>query len=831
MSVRSRELSQFGSFIYIDDATRNVGIATTESTYVGIGTANPTEKFDVGGNARIRGDLIVDGNFDYTFDSNLSLDGDISISGVLTAASFRTTSGLALTSFDSWQASESNIYRLGNVGIGTTVSTERLNVNGNIGASGTVSATRFISTVTATAPFTVSSSIVVQNLNADLLRGSAGPTGTIVGTTDSQTLTNKTLTSPTITGGIATNVGIYSGTINNAIVPVGAAISFGNVKLSGLTTTVSYQLYLPLANGSLISTTSSGIITTGVYGDLSITGGKIADATITGAKIAGLTITGANISDSTISTSKLSSSTISGIQLGNNLNSLNFTGSYWSGGTSYNGSSAVNVSLSATTVTTGNTLVARNASGETNLTKIFFRDLDGTSLDGSAINNSTLKAFSIIAPSGGKVAINSNSINSSYELNVVGSINFTGSLYQNGTLFVSGGGGGDSLWGPATGGITTTANVGIKNATPTSALDVTGDVRISGITTSANFNTGGEYRIGGSSVLNSNTLGSGIITSFLTSVGTLAKLTVGTGGINIASGVVTATTFNGELNGNASTATQTIATVTGTGVADLVSGNMATNDYFRIRIGGTGVSDEGFVEIATADNGNEPIYVRQYPGTGGFNGAPRTLTLLDGSGNTAFPGIVTATDYRIAGNVVLGSTTLGSGVLNSSLTSVGTLTKLNVSGVTSTSGLNATGVSTVKDLRINSVAEETFLVQSAGTNPVTINYNTGGGNIAICTNPTSNFAINVVGIPTDSSFDNNSITFSAIVLQGSTARVPSAISFNGRTMTVKYPGAVSPTGSLSGSWDIFNFTGINTVGSASTTANYTVLGIVNGNFK
>ena len=31
--------------------------------------------------------------------------------------------------------------------------------------------------------------------------------------------------------------------------------------------------------------------------------------------------------------------------------------------------------------------------------------------------------------------------------------------------------------------------------------------------------------------------------------------------------------------------------------------------------------------------------------------------------------------------------------------------------------------------------------------------------------------------------------------------------------------------------NIFNFTGINTVGSASTTANYYLLGVVNGGFR
>jgi hypothetical protein len=64
---------------------------------------------------------------------------------------------------------------------------------------------------------------------------------------------------------------------------------------------------------------------------------------------------------------------------------------------------------------------------------------------------------------------------------------------------------------------------------------------------------------------------------------------------------------------------------------------MADNDFFRIRVGGT-ASNAGFAEIATADDGNEPIYVRQY--TGAFGAVTRTATLLDGSGNTIFPGSV-----------------------------------------------------------------------------------------------------------------------------------------------------------------------------------------------
>ena len=69
---------------------------------------------------------------------------------------------------------------------------------------------------------------------------------------------------------------------------------------------------------------------------------------------------------------------------------------------------------------------------------------------------------------------------------------------------------------------------------------------------------------------------------------------------------------------------------------------MSTNDFFRIRVGGA--SDDGYVELATADNGTEPIYVRQYTvdGTNQWANLARTAKLLDGSGNTSFPGTLSA---------------------------------------------------------------------------------------------------------------------------------------------------------------------------------------------
>jgi len=59
--ANNRELSQLGSFINIDDTSRNIGIATTATPYVGIGTTNPQYKLDVYGDINFTQDLYKNG--------------------------------------------------------------------------------------------------------------------------------------------------------------------------------------------------------------------------------------------------------------------------------------------------------------------------------------------------------------------------------------------------------------------------------------------------------------------------------------------------------------------------------------------------------------------------------------------------------------------------------------------------------------------------------------------------------------------------------------------------------------------------------------------------
>ena len=74
-----------------------------------------------------------------------------------------------------------------------------------------------------------------------------------------------------------------------------------------------------------------------------------------------------------------------------------------------------------------------------------------------------------------------------------------------------------------------------------------------------------------------------------------------------------------------------------------ITGTIGGNDFWRV-VGGATSTDSGYLELATGDGANEPIYIRQY--TGKFTTIKRTVTLLDGSGNTSFPGQVTATTFN-----------------------------------------------------------------------------------------------------------------------------------------------------------------------------------------
>ena len=185
------------------------------------------------------------------------------------------------------------------------------------------------------------------------------------------------------------------------------------------------------------------------------------------------------------------------------------------------------------------------------------------------------------------------------------------------------------------------------------------------------------------------------------------------------------------------------------------------------------------------------------------------------------------------GVVITGVATAGT--FSGNLT--GTATGLSGSPIISVSGVNNSGVSTLTDLRLSSIADKTTIVSG---NSVSLVYNTGGGNVAICTNPSGPITLNVTGVPTDSSFDNRAISFAVIVQQSTTAYGCTNVSLNGVAFGadasvglqthIAYAGGTVAAGSTTG-YDVFNFTGINTTGSASTTTNYKLLSNVSGGYR
>jgi len=211
-----------------------------------------------------------------------------------------------------------------------------------------------------------------------------------------------------------------------------------------------------------------------------------------------------------------------------------------------------------------------------------------------------------------------------------------------------------------------------------------------------------------------------------------------------------------------------------------------------------------------------------------------TIKNRSGAGAPSFPNGLTVTGVATA--------TTFSGNVTGNVTGNLTGTATNAQGLTGTpsisvSGVNNTGISTLTELRVASIADKTTLVSG---NSVSLVYNTGGGNVAICTNPTGPITLNVTGVPTDSSFDNRAISFAVIVQQGATAYGCTNVTLNGVAFganaaagvqtAISYVSGTVATGSTTG-YDVFNFTGINTVGSAASTLNYKLLSNVSGGYR
>jgi hypothetical protein len=409
--------------------------------------------------------------------------------------------------------------------------------------------------------------------------------------------------------------------------------------------------------------------------------------------------------------------------------------------------------------------------------------------------------------------------------------------------------------------IKSSGNFGVGTVNPTSKLHVVGNVLVSGIVTATTFvgNLTGTATTAGIATYATT---AGVSTSVIGGIGSITQLQV-TGISTFSNGPV----FIGAAT-STGTASQRLQVTGGAYVSGSIGigttnpiqpfqvGAAGTNVVVIDSIGEIGIGTTnpqqklhvlGNVLVAAGASTDQYITLKPYElsnGTLSWEGSAGQLfsitnNLTSGSifsvnDISGIPSIDVDASGTISlgaygGNIGIGTTNPTSklhvvgNTLISGITTLGITTATNLTS----QNLNVSGISTFTDIRIASSSEKSTLVSG---NTVSLVYNTGGGNVAICTNPTGPITLNVTGIPTDTTFDNRMLTFSVVAIQTSIGYACTAITLNGVSRTIRYPGAVVSTASTS-SYDIFNLTGINTVGSASTTANYQVLGIVNGNFK
>jgi hypothetical protein len=259
----SREISQLASFITVDDATKNIGITSGTTSFVGIGSTSPTVKLDVLGDVKISG-VVTATSFTGIINSSV---------GIVTALS---GTAVTFTTGNITTLSGSNAYY--NSGIVTTLSGTNLTyTNGNVTSLAGTAVTFTTGNIT-----TLSGSNAYYN---------TGIVTTLSGTNltySNSSLTSITGTSATITTGNITtlsgsnsyyNVGVItaltgtSATITSANITtlsgsnlyyntgIVTTLSGTNINYSGISTFGSI-----LINAGIISATSpSGIVT--YYGD------------------------------------------------------------------------------------------------------------------------------------------------------------------------------------------------------------------------------------------------------------------------------------------------------------------------------------------------------------------------------------------------------------------------------------------------------------------------------------------------------------------------------------------------------------------------------------
>jgi hypothetical protein len=258
--------------------------------------------------------------------------------------------------------------------------------------------------------------------------------------------------------------------------------------------------------------------------------------------------------------------------------------------------------------------------------------------------------------------------------------------------------------------------------------------------------------------------------------------------INAPSGIITASSFVGPLTGNAATATY----ATSAGVATNVIGGIASVTQLYVS---SGITTLG---VTSATNlTSQQLNVSGVSTSGGVN-------------------VTTGNDYKINNTSVLTNDTLGSFVVNSSLTSVGTLGQLNVSGIT-TLGVTSTSNLTSQQLNVSGI---TTLGVTSTTNLTSQQLNVSGITtlgIISATDLTSQ-QLNVSGITTLGVTSTTNLTSQQLNVSGiTTLGVTSTTNLTSQQLNVSGISTLGVTSTTNLTSQQLNVSGISTLGVTSTT--------------
>jgi hypothetical protein len=487
-----------------------------------LGLELDSNKFKLGnGNTRWNS-LLYTSTFNITKDTSSDIAYPTYVTGLGVISAGISTEGL--------------VYKpsLSNIGIGTTNPTSKLWVNGSGYFSGIVTATEFSgdgSKLTGVTGFKIKSS-ETESTQPQFITFVSTSSTTDVGISTNNLVFIPSLgnlgigtTNPTaklwvggdvLVTGISTlgTIRISSGIITST---TGTAVSyFGNLTGTATTTTNIPNLSGDITSNNKVTVLSTVNYNVGTFGsDTSIPSITVnAKGLVTAVTTNSITVGDGQLSLGVFGTGLSGSATFTA----NQQNSAIFT-----------------VTSNATNLNVNNTIVSRDAFGNFNAGIItasqFF-----TGLTGIGINTDTISGPPIIFIDPAGVGDNT------------GAVRIKGDLYVDGTQFVVNSSTielADLRVGIATtvatnllldgGGI----GIGSANILKTFTYNSASDSLKS--SENLDINTGKTYKIGGSPVISSNTLGSGVVNSSLTSVGTLTNLNVG----NVYStGIITATDFN-----------------------------------------------------------------------------------------------------------------------------------------------------------------------------------------------------------------------------------------------------------------------------------------------